>query len=228
MALFQRKLTALDSLLSTFSDPYGTAKHFLVERDRPPYLLSILIALLLTLLGPALWYQISVSLDIRDKTLNSAVVLTTLTTAILFVISTTLLFKALRIRASFLKVFAACLYSLCPFIPIAIGVYVLSFAIDDYWAVIEYLASGLFRPEAASLQLLSIGAGLAVFSAFIVFLNCVRVLSNGSLLTCFFITAVCAAVLNGCYIAATIWVNDLYPGYSEQVGAFFASLLAPP
>lgn len=227
MTPFQKKLTALDSLFASFSDPYGTSKHLLLERGRPPYLLTTLISVLMVLLAPIIAYQSATGFQPADPNLSSAVVFTATTAALLFLTSSVLILKALRIKASVRQAIASCLYSTCPSIPLTIGLYILSYTIDGEWSVVQYLATGANSLNTVSLELLPFAWILWGLLAFRVYLNCMQVLSGGSYLTCFFITAVAAATLYGSYLIALGCVDSIYPGYSEQTASFFSSLSGP-
>jgi hypothetical protein len=227
MTPFYKKLTALDALFATFSDPYGTAKHLLLERGRPPYLLSSLIAIFLALLGPAIGYRFSTDFVSPDQNLTSAISFTAACTTLIFIAFVTTLLKALRIKATFRQVLAISLYSLCPCIPLALGFYVLSYCLDGNWAVVQYLATGSVPGGSLSVELLPFGFLIAALFTIRVFASCIRVLSNGSDATSLLISLVCAAAIYASSLVAMLWVDDLYSGYSEQVATFFRSLLVP-
>jgi hypothetical protein len=224
MTPFHKKLTAIDSLFATFSDPYGTAKHLLLERGRPPYVMTSFISILLALVGPAMAYRSSTQVTITDRHLCSAVLFTVASSAILFITTVTVLLKALRIKASIHQIVASVLYSLCPCIPLALGFYVLSYGIDGNWALVQYLATGTAASGARSLELLPFGVFIAILFAIRVFANCIQVLSNGSAVTSSLISLICSAALYGSYLISLGWVEALYPGYTGQTAGFFSRL----
>lgn len=227
MTPFHKKLSGLDALFSTFSDPYGTAKHLLLERGNPPYLLMSFVSILLTLVGPPIWYRFVTNFSSYDSNITSAAYIALTCTAGAFIALTFLILRALRITASLRQVLALCLYSICPSIPIALGLYALSYSIDGSFVVAQHLATGTTTMNTLSLGFLPFAIAIAALFAFRFFMNGVRVLSDGSASTCFFISLTCCAALYGSYVIGLLCVESVYVGYSEQTAAFFRSLLGP-
>ena len=225
MAPFHKKLAPLDSLFSTFSDPYGTAKHLLLERGKPPYMMVSFISILLILLTPPLWYRFETNFTSPDQNLNPAIGFATTCIAGTFFGFTTLILRVLRIQASLRQAFAMCLYALCPIIPITLGMYAVNYMLDGNFSIAQYLATGTSAGQ--SVELLPAVALIVALFSFRFFLNAIRVLSNGSVATCFFIAIICSVGLYGSYLIGLMCVEMVYVGYTERTAAFFASLLGP-
>jgi len=227
MGSFQRKLSAVDAVFAPLSDPYGSIKHFLVERERPPYLLVILLAVLAISLGPVVWYQLQFNIPPRDSELNAAVVATVAGTAMLFILSNTVFLTLLGISVSLPQMLAATCYSLTPIIPLMLGLYAASYALDGHASLVEYLAIGGIRQTDRIFEFLPYAFIVAAGYMCVVFLNCIRVLGKASILTSFFVTAACAIVFFGSFFASLSMTEVWFPGYSHQVESFFASLTGP-
>jgi hypothetical protein len=223
----QKKLSAFDALFAPLSDPYGSVKHFLVECKRPPHVLFIIVSVLTILIGPAFLYQLQFGISSRDSQLSAAVVLTLASTLGLFVISSTVFLNLLRIPASLPKIIASICYSLTPLIPIALGMYAANYALDGHASLVEYYAAGTIRHTDVIFEFLPFAFAIAACGIFVVFLNCIRVIGNGSLPTSFAIAALTAAILLGSFFAALSFTESVFPNYSHPVREFIYSLVGP-
>jgi hypothetical protein len=227
MVRFQKKMSAFDALLAPLSDPYGSVRHLMIERERPPYLLFIFTTVLAVLLGPPFWYQVQFGVVPRDSQLSAAVTLTLVGALGLFTISSTVFLRLLRISISLPKMIASICYSLTPIVPLVLGMYAANYALDGHASLIEYYAVGTIRQTDVIFEFLPYAFAITACYIFVVFINCLTVLGNGSLSTSFVIALVTILILFGSFFTILSLTDTVFPGYSPQVKEFMCSLIGP-
>lgn len=225
---YERRLGALDLLMSSVLDRRGTMDHLLMERPYPPYIISSGIALFAVLVLPALLYHHQHSVTPLDKDLAKAIALSLAMTFILFTLCTTVLLRLMGIVAPLIKVIAANVYSLVAIIPLMLAYYAANWAINGELTILSFFTTGRLADGEWLIELFPVLLYVAVFLIFLVFTYAIRALGNSPLTTAYMIAILCLPLLVGCFVVGMTCAEALFPQSSYQVGRFFTAFLDIP
>ena len=139
---YVKKMTLLDTVLSTIADPSGTMRHLLLERDNPPYLLRTLMALFAVIILPSFIYRYHFGINTSDPSFERAVALSTLLTFIFFPLFMVLFLRVMGVTAPVIKIVAIWIYSLTPTIPFLLAYYALDYALFGQFTILKFFTTG--------------------------------------------------------------------------------------
>lgn len=225
---YQRRMGALDLLLSSVLDRGGAMDHLLMERPVPPFIITSLVALVVVLVLPSLYYHHSHGVTPIDRNLAYAVIVTLALTLLLFSLCTTVLLRLMGISAPAIKVIAAVTYALVAIIPLMLAYYAANFAINGELTILSFLTTGRLSDGEWLIglfpTLIYIGAGLM----FLVFVSALRALGNTPISTAYLLAILCIPLLIGSFFVGMTCAESIFPNTSYMVGKFFTSFLDIP
>ena len=228
MKRFQKNMTMADVLIATPVDPYGSMRHLLLERQRPPYLFATLIALFVVLILPFLIFQYRYEIQTWNVKVTYSIVSTLAITALLFIPCCAVLLRVMAFKISMRSLLALSIYSLTPLLPLAIGYYIVNYVVIGELSILTYFTTG--RPRAADwyIQFLPYFVMLGMFWSFMAFAQGIRILGRASLTSGILATLLCVAVLFGAYLAGLACSEAIFNDTSSYVSKFFASFFSIP
>ena len=222
----QKKLGLLDILISLPVDPAGMLRYLLLERRRPPYLISVPIALLLVLVGPCAYFQYKLRMYPADVQLAAAVTTTTVLTIVSFVFFMTVLLKVLLIRTQPIQVLAATLYSLASFIPFMLAYYLLNFLASGRLTILTYLASGTYPEGDWVVALFPTTVQLASLCCFFIFMNAIKVMGSSKPISAISTAVLAIPVLVGAFAVSITLTNVIFKNSGIPVYRFITTLFS--
>jgi hypothetical protein len=228
MKRFHKDMTMADVLIATPVDPYGSMRHLLVERQRPPYLFATMIALFCVLLLPFLIFQYRYEIPTWNVQITYAILITLAVTVVLFIPACSVVLRLMAFKVPLSRLSALSIYSLTPLLPLAIGYYIVNYLVMGELTILTYFATG--RPSRTDwyIQFLPYFVMMGMFWSFMIFAQGIRIVARASLTSGILATILCVAVLFGAYLIGLICSEAIFKDTSFYVSQFFASFFSVP
>ncbi len=228
MKRFHKDMTMADVLIATPVDPYGSMRHLLVERQRPPYLFATLVALFVILVLPFLIFQYRYEIPTWNVQVTYAILITLAITVVVFLPACAVVLRLMAFKIRLAPLVALSIYSLTPLLPLAVGYYIVNYLVLGELSVLTYFATG--RPSRTDwyIQFLPYFVMVGLFWSFMIFAQGIRILGRASLTSGILATILCAAVLFGAYLVGLTCSEAIFKDTSFYVSKFFASFFSVP
>jgi hypothetical protein len=223
----KKKLSLLDILLSLPTDPSGMMRHLLLERRNPPHTLTALIATLLFLVGPSLYYRHSLGIEMAQPEVEPSLWCAAAVTLLSFILFTTVLLRLLAFPVSVTRVMAATFYSLAGLIPFMVALYLTSFLATGSLTILGYLSTGHYREGDWLVK--SFPTWTKVGAAFVLYLftNAIRALGNTKTISAVAIVIFTIPIMIGAFMVGLTVANAIFPDTGIVDYRFFLSFISP-
>jgi hypothetical protein len=223
-----RNMNMLDVVTSSFTDPYGTMEHLLVERETPPYIVSSLVAIIVVIVIPSIMYQYWYDITPPMPEVTYSVITTLAITLLFFVLFAVIMLRMIGISAPVIKILAATIYSLTPAVPMMIGYYIGNYVAIGKVSVLTFFVTGQRAHGDWFLAFLPYFVKATVFFTFLVFSQAMRVIGKMGIITGF-LTAISAfPLVLGAFWAGITCAEALFPETAVLVIKFIAGFLVVP
>ena len=225
---YQKDMHMVDTLLGTPFDPYAAARHLLLDRPRPPYVLTIFIGIFITLILPSLVFQYNHGLSPWNIKVPWAITLTILLTVGFFVLGASIILRLFGFSSSLFRILAIFAYSLTPFLSLALVFYGFNYLAMGELSILEYLNTGQLQKSDWAVPFFPKFILVGLAWSLLVFANSLRALGDGSKFTAFITAFLCTGLLVGASYAGWRLSEMAFPGTSFFVQRFFAGLVTSP
>ena len=221
-------MSLIDTVMTCITDPYGTMEHLLHERQVPPYIIPCFLSLIVVFVAPTLWYQYQY--DIKPVSLSDtyALCLILSITFVFFVLFTIILLRLLGVTAPAIKVLAATIYSLTPFVPLMVGYYIANYITIGSFSVTTYFVTGRRAHDDWFLSFFPIFMKFGLFFAFLVYSAAMRIIGRMGLPTGLIMGTLAIPLLLGSYFIGATCSEAIFSGSARTVTKWVTSYVQDP
>jgi len=221
-------MNLLDSVMTSITDPYGSMEHLLHERKVPPYIISVFLVLLLVFVAPPLIYQYSYGLQPVAASDSYALTLVLSITFVFFVLFTIVLLRLLGVTAPALKVLAAAVYSLTPFIPLMIGYYLANYLAIGNLSINTYFITGRRAHGDWFLSFFPSFMQFGLFFTYVIFSCAIRIIGKMGMITGLTVGLLSIPLLLGAFFIGATCSEAIFPESARTVTNWLRMYLSVP
>ncbi len=221
-------MSLVDTVMTCITDPYGTMEHLLHEREVPPYIVSSFIALITVFVAPTIWYQYQYNIRPVAVSDTYALCLILSITFVFFVLFTILLLRLLGVTAPAIKVLAASVYSLTPFVPLMVGYYIANYLAIGNLSVTSYFVTGKRAHGDWFVSFFPVFIKFGIFFSFMVFSSAMRIIGRMGLPTGLIVGTLAIPILLGSYFIGATCSEAIFTGSARTTTKWLTSYLEEP